>query len=109
MIYSLNKRSWFFFSKKKKNKNLKFLLKTGMHNSNDSTDWTNWIQESINKKHIKYYDHKHFSKFEEIGRGSSGRVFRARWKDSEQYFALKSFFNFDNVAIKELAHEVTTK
>ena len=77
--------------------------------SNESTSLINWIEESISKKHIKHYEYQHFSNIKEIGSGGFGRVYRANWRNTEQYFALKSFFNLDNVAIKELAHEVNTK
>jgi hypothetical protein len=65
-----------------------------------------WIEEAITKRHIKYYEYEHFSNIEEIGMGGFGKVYRANWKNSEQYLALKSFFNLDNVTIKELSHEV---
>jgi hypothetical protein len=78
-------------------------------NSDESMNWSNWIEKSIYKKQIRYYDYKHFSKIEEIGSGGFGAVSRANWKNSSKYFALKSFFNPDEAAIKELAHEVTKK
>ena len=62
-----------------------------------SNEWNNWIEEAISKNYLKYYDYKHFRNIQEIGRGSFGIVFRANWKDSEQYFALKSFFSFGAV------------
>jgi serine/threonine protein kinase len=67
-------------------------------------EW-NWIEESISKKHIKLYDYKHFKNIEEIGAGSFGKVYRAKWK--HQYFALKSLLNTEKGAIKELVNEVT--
>ncbi|GBC22181.2 kinase-like domain-containing protein [Rhizophagus irregularis DAOM 181602=DAOM 197198] len=65
-----------------------------------------WIEEAINKRHIKYYEYKHFSNIEEIGIGGFGKVYRAKWRNSEQYLALKSFFNLDSATIKELSHEL---
>ena len=69
----------------------------------------NWIEKSISKKYIKYYDYKHFNNIQEIGIGSSGKVYRANWKNSERYFALKPlpFSDFDEIAVKELVREVT--
>ena len=72
----------------------------------NSNEWINWIEESIAKKKIKYYDYKHFNNVQEIGFGEIGKVYRANWKDSHNYLALKSFFNF-NVMAKEIVNEVT--
>ena len=69
-------------------------------------EWINWIEEGISKKYIKYYDYKHFNNIQEIGIGGFGKVYRANWKNSEQYLALKSFLNFDEIIVKELVREV---
>ncbi|CAB4388502.1 unnamed protein product [Rhizophagus irregularis] len=42
---------------------------------------------------------------QKIGTGGFGKVYRANWKNSEQYLALKSFFNVDDVIAKEIVHE----
>ena len=53
------------------------------------------------------YRYKNFRNKQEIGRGSSGSiVYRANWKNFERYLALKSFFNLDDITVKELVHEV---
>ena len=72
-----------------------------------------WIEEAISKKHIKYYEYKHFHNIQEIGQGSFGKVYRANWKNLKQYLALKSLFNSNNetvkaVTIKAIEHEVST-
>lgn len=73
-----------------------------------------WIKEAISKKHIKYYDYKDFYNIEKIDNKkiddhNFGKVYRTNLKNSEQYFALKSF-NFDNaVIVKEIIHEVIVK
>ena len=81
-----------------------------MSNNNEVTDnsneWINWIEESIAKKIIKYYDYKHFNNIQEIGFGGFGKVYRANWKSSHNYLALKSFFNFNNITVKEIVDEV---
>ncbi|CAB4473951.1 unnamed protein product [Rhizophagus irregularis] len=70
-----------------------------------------WIEEAISKKHIKYYDYKDFYNIEKIDNKkiddyNFGKVYRTNLKNSEQYFALKSF-NFDNaVIVKEIIHEI---
>ena len=69
-------------------------------------EWINWLEEAISKKYLKYYEYKNFSNVQEIGSGGFGKVFRANWKNFENYFALKSFFNLDNVTAKEIVREV---
>ncbi|CAB4441027.1 unnamed protein product [Rhizophagus irregularis] len=71
----------------------------------NSNEWINWIEESITKKQIKYYDYKHFNNVQEIGFGEIGKVYRANWKNSHSYLALKSFFNF-NIVAKEIVNEL---
>jgi hypothetical protein len=71
----------------------------------NSNEWINWIEESIAKKRIKCFENKHFNNIQEIGFGSFGKVYRANWKHSHCYFALKSFFNF-NIIAKEVVDEV---
>ena len=71
--------------------------------------WVNWIEEAISKRHIKHYEYKEFKNIQEIGTGGCGKVYRANWKNSLQHFALKSLLNINDVAIKELVHEVITK
>ncbi|CAB4379982.1 unnamed protein product [Rhizophagus irregularis] len=64
-----------------------------------------WIKEVISKKHIKYYEYIQFHNIEKIGNGNFGKVYRAKWKNSEQYMILKSFYNFDNAIVKEIIRE----
>ena len=71
-------------------------------------DGINWVEEAISKRFIKYYEYKDFHNLRKIGSGSFGKVYCANWKDSEDYFALKSLFNLDNDTGKEIVHEVTT-
>ncbi|GES87962.1 kinase-like domain-containing protein [Rhizophagus clarus] len=71
----------------------------------DTNDWIDWIEESIAKKQIKFYDYKHFDNTQEIGSGSLGKVYRANWKNSHGYLALKSFINF-NIAAEEIVNEL---
>ncbi|CAB4379469.1 unnamed protein product [Rhizophagus irregularis] len=70
----------------------------------NSNEWINWIDESIEKKQIKYYDYKYFNKIQEIGSESIGKVYRANWKNSNDYLTLKSFFKFD-ITAKEIVNE----
>ena len=75
----------------------------------DANYYINWLEKSISEEYITYYKYSDFENVESIGSGSFGSVVRATWKNTDSYFALKSFFNLDNAAIKELAHEVITK
>ncbi|CAB5303239.1 unnamed protein product [Rhizophagus irregularis] len=72
----------------------------------EMNEWVKWIDEAIAKKHIKHYEYKYFKHIQEIGTGGFGKVYRAKWKNSYQYFALKSLLNIEEDAIKELAHEI---
>ncbi|CAB4388451.1 unnamed protein product [Rhizophagus irregularis] len=65
----------------------------------------NWIEEAISKEYLRLYEHKYFSNVQKIGTGGFGKVYRANWKNSDQYLALKSFFNVDDVIAKEIIHE----
>ncbi|RGB27597.1 kinase-like domain-containing protein [Rhizophagus diaphanus] len=71
----------------------------------NSNKWINQIEESIAKKQIKYYDYEHFSNIQEIGSGSFEKVYRANWKNSHNYLALKSVFDF-NINAKEIINEL---
>jgi hypothetical protein len=73
--------------------------------SENSNEWIKWIEESISKNHFKYYEYEHFHGFQEVGSGGFGKVFRAKWKSSHTYLALKSFYNFNNNMVKEIVQE----
>ena len=81
---------------------------SGKENENEN-EIEKWIEEAISKKHIKLYEYQYFSNFQKIGSGAFGIVYCANWKNSGQCFALKSFFNLDNITIKELVREVINK
>src|SRR6266536_3428209 len=72
----------------------------------NSNEWINWIEEAVTKNYFKHYEFKHFNNIQEIGTGSFGKVYRANWKNSDEYFALKSFFNLNNATVKEIINEV---
>jgi hypothetical protein len=72
----------------------------------NSNEWINWIEEAIAKKYFKYYEYRHFSNIQEIGSGNFGKVYRANWKNSNSYLALKSFFNLNHIIAKEIVQEV---
>ncbi|RIA87129.1 hypothetical protein C1645_878239 [Glomus cerebriforme] len=61
----------------------------------------------IDKEYFKFYNYKQSSNIQQIGVGGFEKVFRANWKNSisQQYFALKYFFNLDNVTVREIVRE----
>ncbi|RGB36917.1 kinase-like domain-containing protein [Rhizophagus diaphanus] len=69
-------------------------------------EFVNWIEEAIDKEYYKLYEYENFHNIQEIGSSVFGKVYRANWKNSEQYVALKSFFNLNDVAVKEIIHEL---
>src|ERR1043165_9020879 len=74
----------------------------------DNSDNSNaLIEEAITTYCFKYYECKHFSDIQEIGSGTFGKVYRAKWKNSEQYLALKAFSVLDNAVAKEIVREVS--
>ena len=75
---------------------------TEMQSANDL------IKEAVDKSHFKYYDYKNFRNIQEIGSGRFSKVFRANWKNSEQFLVLKYFFNFNKATAKEIEREVIT-
>jgi serine/threonine protein kinase len=72
-------------------------------------EFTKWIEEAIDKEYFKYYEYQHFNDIQEVGSGGFGKVYRAKYKNSDKYFALKSFFNFNSITIKEIVREVIIK
>ncbi|EXX52387.1 kinase-like domain-containing protein [Rhizophagus irregularis DAOM 181602=DAOM 197198] len=74
--------------------------------NNIEIEGINWIEEAISKKHIKYYEYEYFYNIKEIGTGGFGKVCRAKWKHSNKYLALKSFYNFNDATVKEVVHEL---
>jgi len=72
-------------------------------------EWTDWIEVAIKNEYLKYYEFKNFSNIKEIGSGGFGKVYRANWKNFGNYLALKSFFNFNNITLKEIVREVISK
>ena len=74
--------------------------------SGNPNEWNNWIEETISKKLIKYFEYKDFRNKKIIGKGAFGEIYRANYKNWEQYLVLKSLFNLGNAAVKEVVHEV---
>jgi hypothetical protein len=78
-----------------------------IQDTENASEWINWIEEAIAKEYFKYYEYQNFSNIQEIGSGGFGKAFRANWKDNlEQYLVLKSFSNLNNITVKEIVREV---
>ncbi|GBC47673.2 kinase-like domain-containing protein [Rhizophagus irregularis DAOM 181602=DAOM 197198] len=77
-----------------------------MHNTENTNEWIKWIEEAIDKELLNYYEYNDFRNFQEIGTGGFGKVYRANLKNLEKCFALKSFFNLNNVTVKEIVREL---
>jgi hypothetical protein len=80
-----------------------------IHNIENTDEWINCIEKSVVKEQLlNYYEYHQFSDIREIGNGFFGKVYRANWKNSnsKKQFALKSFFNLNNITIKEIICEV---
>ncbi|GBB91176.1 hypothetical protein RclHR1_18310004 [Rhizophagus clarus] len=65
----------------------------------------NLIEEAILKNNINYYEYNDFHHIEKFCNNNFGNSYRVKWKDSDQYFLLKSF-SLDDVIIKEIVHEI---
>ncbi|CAB4415027.1 unnamed protein product [Rhizophagus irregularis] len=77
-----------------------------MQDTENTDEWVTWIEEAIVKGYFKSYEYKHFNNTQVIGSGAFGKVYCANWKDSAQRIALKSFFDLNNVTVKEIVHEL---
>ena len=77
-----------------------------IQDTESTNEWIDWIEEAIDKEHLKYYEYKQFSNLQQIGAGGFGNVYRANWQNLEQCLALKSFFTLDNITVKEIVREV---
>ncbi|CAB4395980.1 unnamed protein product [Rhizophagus irregularis] len=77
-----------------------------MQNTENTNEWTNWIEEAIDKEHSNHYEYNQFTNIQEIGSGCFGKVYRANWKNTKKRLALKTFFNLNHVTMKEIVCEL---
>ncbi|RGB37964.1 kinase-like domain-containing protein [Rhizophagus diaphanus] len=68
--------------------------------------YINWLEKSIADEYLNYYEYSEFKNLKPIGNGSFGSVIRANWKNSGNFFALKTFKNNCNTTLKELVNEI---
>ncbi|RIA83960.1 kinase-like domain-containing protein [Glomus cerebriforme] len=73
--------------------------------NNKSEDAIDWLEKSIANENLNYYKYSEFKNIELIGSGSYGSVVRANWKNSDIFFALKTF-NSDKTTLKEVVDEI---
>ncbi|GBC13887.2 kinase-like domain-containing protein [Rhizophagus irregularis DAOM 181602=DAOM 197198] len=71
----------------------------------EKNEYAEWLEQSISKELIAYYEYSEFKIINKIGKGSFGSVCRAYWKNTNQVFALKSF-NGDKTTLKEVVNEI---
>ena len=71
----------------------------------DLNYYINWLENSITEEHIKFYEYLDFKNIQLLGNGSYGSVFRVNCKNTDRFFALKSFINNEQT-FKELIKEV---
>ncbi|POG70972.1 kinase-like domain-containing protein [Rhizophagus irregularis DAOM 181602=DAOM 197198] len=73
-------------------------------NYHSESEWINWLDEAIKKEYIKLFKFDQFENIKIIGYGGFGKVFRAKWKNTGDVFALKEF-KYD-MAVKEIINEI---
>jgi hypothetical protein len=71
----------------------------------DLNYYINWLERSIADENVKLYEYSDLEIKKSIGSGSYGKVYCVNWKNSNRFFALKSFVN-DNQTLKEVLKEV---
>lgn len=90
-------------------KNSPNVIKTKDSNENEINDYNNWLEKSINNENIKYFEYSDFENVRSIGRGTFGSVVRANLKNTDEFYALKSFNNEEEALfkiIREVYNEV---
>ncbi|CAB4438315.1 unnamed protein product [Rhizophagus irregularis] len=55
---------------------------------------------------FKQKKYENFKNVQEVGSGAFGKVFRANWKNFGHYLALKSFYNLNDITLKEIVNEL---
>ncbi|GBC52664.1 kinase-like domain-containing protein [Rhizophagus irregularis DAOM 181602=DAOM 197198] len=71
----------------------------------DSNHYIEWLEKSIVDEHINYYDYSDFKNILPIGSGSYGNINRVNWKNTDHFFALKSFSD-DKQTLEEIVKEL---
>jgi hypothetical protein len=101
---SIRSQVFFFFEKKAKMDSLQL--------PNNSDKYINSIEKFVDENNLRHYDIDKFENQEEIGHGAFGVVDRVNYVNCDasenlnQYYALKSFHNFNDATAEAIAHEV---
>lgn len=74
-------------------------------NLKESNVYFDWLERSISEENIAYYEYLEFKNLKLIGSGSFGSVYRANWRNIDNFYALKTFNN-DKTTLKEVVNEV---
>lgn len=77
-----------------------------MSNEKESIIFIDWLENSIYNEYLCYYDFSEFKNVMEIGIGSSGIIYRANYKNTSNFFAIKSFYYSNEATLKEIVNEV---
>ncbi|CAB4435278.1 unnamed protein product [Rhizophagus irregularis] len=81
---------------------------TDPKDSNIYNIYIDWLEKSIVGEYINYYDYSEFKNLEPLGNGSYGSVVRAKWRNTDTFFALKTF-NSDKITLKEVVNEIKSQ
>ncbi len=65
-----------------------------MDRKNNSNHHVDWIEKAICENCIKYYNYNGFNDVQEINSGPFGKIFTAKWKDTDTTMVLKSSYKF---------------
>ncbi|CAB4417904.1 unnamed protein product [Rhizophagus irregularis] len=68
--------------------------------------YIDWLEEKISSEYLIYYDYSEFKNFTIIGKGSSANVYRANYKNTDNFVALKHFYNNYTTTLKEFINEI---
>ena len=71
----------------------------------DLNNYNDWLEKSIAEENIKLYRYSDFNNIQPIGRGAFGNVDRVNRKNTDRFFALKSF-NYDKQTLEEVVKVV---
>lgn len=78
-------------------------------NDNEINDYTDWFESSIiNNENIRYFEYSNFENVRSLGRGTFGSVVRVNLKNTNEFYALKSFNN-EEAALLKIVREVCNK
>jgi hypothetical protein len=72
----------------------------------ESNIFIDWLEKSIYNEYLVYYDFSEFKNLTIIGLGGFARIFRANYINTNSFFAIKTFFEFNKKALKKLDNSI---